>query len=447
MCYGRGTYRSVYWRPQDRCDVYTSTVGVDEGDEEIEEGAQKRTVSTSLTATTAATVAPSTASTCITTSSSSSTSSSSTSTSSTVADPANTTTTTAQTTSTSKPAGSNGEPLISDVSGVARDGKKITITGSGFGSLGPIIVLFENFKRGTDGELITLDAPVGNWSGVQDYHAPYYGTDSEGNVTGYLIRNNSVGRIYAKFADVQEIFISYRVMIPQGDHFPNSGAPNTFPAGSQWKLTWLMDGDRGASGNDDLVIPTGNGTYFSIAGNDNAFQSATGRPGSSDNWFSFAGWNRFSVYMSGGAIPDVDPGTTWSQGMSEEFGQHVFTSEKKLFDGDDSPDGYKFEDDAISRWNRLNVPGWHRGGDDDAGAMYDDMYIATGPHARARIEIGNDPSYAKSTELAIATPISWADGSVTAKIRSGSFRAGETVYVFVIDEDGNASAGYPLTLD
>ncbi len=236
-------------------------------------------------------------------------------------------------------------------------------------------------------------------------------------------------------------------MIPEGKHFPNSGAPKTFPAGSQWKLTWLMDGERGAAGNDDLVIPTwGNGTYFYIAGNDNAFQLPVGRPGSSDNWFSFEGWNRFSVYMKGGGIPDVDPGTTWSQGMSEEFGQHVFTSTKKLFDGDDTPDGYKFEDDSISRWNRLNVPGWHRGGDDNAGAMYDDMYIATGPHARARIEIGNNAVYAKSTKLAITTPSSWQDGSITTTIRRGVFRDGETVYVFVINEQGEVSNGFPVTI-
>lgn len=326
------------------------------------------------------------------------------------------------------------------------DAQSIAITGSNFGPNGPNVVLFDDFKRGTDGGLVTLDATVGQWYSAEANHLPYYGTDSDGNVTGYLLRDNLVGRLRADFADVQEIFISYRLMIPPGKHFPNSGAPATFPSGSQWKIIWLMDGDRGAAGNDDLILPTwGNGTYFYIAGNDNAFQLPVGRPGTGNNWFSFAGWNRFSVYMRGGPIPDVDPGITWSQGMSEEFGQKVFESSEKLFDGDDTPDGYKFEDDAISRWNRLNVPGWHRGGDDNAGAMYDDMYIATGPHARARVEIGDDPVYANSTRLAIATPTSWEDGTITTTIRQGSFRDGETVYVFVIDERGNVSNGHPLT--
>ncbi len=250
------------------------------------------------------------------------------------------------------------------------------------------------------------------------------------------------------FSDAQEIFISYRVMIPTGKHFPHSDAPNTFPVGSQWKLTWLMDGYRGQTGNDDLCIPTWpSGTSFSIAGNDNAFKLVTGRSYTDTNWFSFLDWNRFSVYMKGGKIPDVDKGTLWSQGMSAEHGQKIFASnEKVLFDGDDTKDGYQFEDDDISRWNRLTVPGWHRTGDANAAAMYDDIYIATGAHARARIEIGNNPIYDESAILAITTPSSWKDNTVSTTFRRGAFQNGETAYLFVIDEFGEVSNGYPFVV-
>ncbi len=334
-------------------------------------------------------------------------------------------------------------PQINNVSGTILDGQQITITGSNFGANGPNIVLFDDFKRGTDGEDITLTATIGNWN-VRN-HLPTYGKDSQNNIAGRFIGDGG-GRLIAEFSDVQEIFISYRVIIPIGNHFPNSGAPNTFPPGSQWKIVWLMDGDRGAAGNDDLVLPTwGNGTYFSIAGNDNAYQLQTGRPSNDTNWFSFLDWNRYSVYMKGGAIPDVDPGTVWAQGMSEEFGQKIFGStDRRLFDGDDTPDGYQFEDDAISRWNRLNVPGWHRGGDDNAAAMYDDIYVATGSYAQARIEIGNKPVYSNCDVLAIATPTSWQDNVITTTVRQGTFQDGETTYLFVIDKNGNVSDGYPL---
>lgn len=334
-------------------------------------------------------------------------------------------------------------PKINNVSGMVSDGKTIVITGSNFGPNGPNVVLFDDFKRGTDGANITLAAAIGNWT-VRN-HLPTYGRDRHNNIAGRFIGDGG-GRLIAEFADVQEIFISYRVVIPPGKHFPNSGAPNTFPPGSQWKLIWLMDGDRGAAGNDDLVLPTwGNGTYFSIAGNDNAFQLPTGRASGDTRWFSFLDWNRYSVYLKGGAIPDVDPGTVWAQGMSEEFGQRIFEStDKRLFDGDDTLDGYQFEDDAISRWNRLNVPGWHRGGDDDAAAMYDDIYIATGDHAQARIEIGSHATYENSTILAIGTPTTWQDNSITTTVRQGSFQVGERAYLFIIDKDGNVSDGYPF---
>lgn len=332
-------------------------------------------------------------------------------------------------------------PTIDGVNGTVADGQQVTITGNNYGADGPTIALFDDFKRGVDGADITLGATIGNW--VVRNHLPTYGIDSQNNIAGRFIGDGG-GRLIAEFSDVQEIFVSYRVIIPPGKHFPNSGAPNTIPPGSQWKLVWLMDGDRGAAGNDDLVLPTwGNGTYFSIAGNDNAFQLPTGRGSGDTRWFSFLDWNRYSVYLQGGAVPDVDPGTVWAQGMSREFGQKIFTStDKRLFDGDDTPDGYKFEDDAISRWNRLNVPGWHRGGDDEAAAMYDDIYIAIGENAQARIEIGNNNTYAGSTILAIATPSTWSENSITATIRQGAFQLGETAYVFVIDKDGNASNGH-----
>jgi hypothetical protein len=151
--------------------------------------------------------------------------------------------------------------------------------------------------------------------------------------------------------------------------------------------------------------------------------------------------------MKGGIIPDKDPGTVWTQGMSHEFGQKIFGSnDRRLFDGDDTPDGYEFEDDAISQWNYFRVPGWKRPGDDNAETIYDDIYIAIGAHARARIEIGNAPNYDDSTVLAIATPTAWQDNAITTTIRQGSFNSGETAYLFVIDENGKASNGHPFVV-
>lgn len=71
--------------------------------------------------------------------------------------------------------------------------------------------------------------------------------------------------------------------------------------------------------------------------------------------------------------------------------------------------------------------------------VIDDVYIAVGDNAAARVEIGNNPVYTNCTKLALATPTSWADGSITATVREGTFKSGETGYIFVLDKDNNVS--------
>ncbi len=336
-------------------------------------------------------------------------------------------------------------PRISEVSGIVEDGESVIISGAGFGLNGPNVILFDDFKRGVAENQISLAATLGSWSGLHTSHLPYYTEDANGNVAAYLIQDDETRQLNITFDDTQEVFFTYKVMIPSGKHFPYAEAPNTFPSGSNWKLTWLMDGERGYMGDDDIVIPTrGNGTYFMLGWNDNAFQFETGRPNTNTNWFSFLDWNRFSVYLKGGTNPTIDEWTIWTQWMSEEFGQKVFEANKILFDGDEDRSGYKFEDNDISRWNRLNVPGWHRSGEPNAAAMYDDIYLAIGDNSAARVEIGNAPVYTDCTKLAISTPETWNSTEIELTVRKTDFESNEQLYLFVIDADNNPSEGYLL---
>jgi hypothetical protein len=79
--------------------------------------------------------------------------------------------------------------------------------------------------------------------------------------------------------------------------------------------------------------------------------------------------------------------------------------------------------------------------------MFDDFYVAVGPGARARVEIGNMPTYAASTVLAITTPTSWSNSEITTTVHQGAFRAGQTAYLYVVGADGVVSErGYPITV-
>jgi hypothetical protein len=208
----------------------------------------------------------------------------------------------------------HAEPLIT---GVMSESNLTVITGQGFGD-GPDIILYDDFS-GPYGSPISRDARIGTWDGTRGTYSSY---DDE---PAALLINETMRQLHVNFDPVIEIFISYRVVIPAGCSFPHATEPETFPSGSQWKLAWLMDGERGFMGNDDLVIPTwGNGVYFMIGGNDDAFQLPVGRPGTDTNWFSFKGWNRFSTYLKAGPIPDQNEGVVWAQGLSQEFGQKTF---------------------------------------------------------------------------------------------------------------------------
>ncbi len=330
---------------------------------------------------------------------------------------------------------------IASLSGYLEDNETITITGSGFGDSGPEIAIFDDFSNGIPGNEVSMNATIGSWTSTG---APIYVADNS-NIAAALVDAASSPQVRIDFAPVQEFFLSYKVKIPSGFHFPNSNNPGEFAPDSAWKLAWIMDNTTGSGydGDDDICLPSWpNGTRFDLSGNDGAFSAAVGQPGTSSKWFSFNGWNRATTYMKAGSDPVNDNGIIWFSGLSEEFGQKQFSrTDRPIFDGDDNSN-----DNAISQWSRINLSGWHRKNGINAAndsmtlAYYDDIYIATGPNAAARIEIGNNAQYENCTKLAIATPEDWSDMEISATIRQGEFVTDEDVYLFIIDSGNTPSA-------
>ena|GEM_PF-6087878 len=78
---------------------------------------------------------------------------------------------------------------------------------------------------------------------------------------------------------------------------------------------------------------------------------------------------------------------------------------------------------------------------------FDDVYLATGPYAQARVEICNHSTYTTSTNCSIATVTLWSDTEITATLRQGSFANGEQAYLYVFDANGNVNSdGYPIII-
>ena len=86
-------------------------------------------------------------------------------------------------------------------------------------------------------------------------------------------------------------------------------------------------------------------------------------------------------------------------------------------------------------------------GFDDSGVVqyryYGDFYI---DNSFSRVLLGNDPDFNSCTHLELQTPTVWNNGRITFTTNQGSFQNGDMAYLFVVDENGEASAGYSITI-
>ncbi len=77
-------------------------------------------------------------------------------------------------------------------------------------------------------------------------------------------------------------------------------------------------------------------------------------------------------------------------------------------------------------------------------AYYTDIYV---DNTFSRVEIGNASTYNACTLREVQIPTSWAAGSVGVRVNQGSFTAGQTAYVYVIDATGRVnSSGLPIVI-
>jgi hypothetical protein len=320
----------------------------------------------------------------------------------------------------------------------------ITIEGSGFGSTGPKIVLFDDFERGSAGSSISMQAPIGSWSGIgNSKNPPVISSDARTGKGGFLAYDSSAGAArqlrLSLGGDQTEVFYSFWVRIPDGSYFPGRGVtgPKQFSTDSSWKLSWLMDGyDGHGTSGFDMCFPThiGNGN-MTIAGNDYKFTSV------GNSWWSWNSWMRISVWVRGGAsLAQAGGGTTgFFQTLSQEKGLNTQSFGTAQI----------FQDPSVTdKFSVLNIPGWIRSGITDSRIrpVHDDIYVATGRGAVARVEIGDAPTYSQVRNLSIIPTTSWSSGKITARVPQAGVGSGSAWYVYVTDADGNTNAsGFPLS--
>lgn len=329
------------------------------------------------------------------------------------------------------------QPSISTVTGTVSNGNSITIAGSGFGTTGPTIVLFDDFEKGSNGNAIsTLEgsAQVEQWDLIESApQNPKYSTAYKHGGSLSLLSDQSTGDggnwAVVTFPGTTRIYLSYWVFIATGGDVPGvqMGLPNL-------KLGNISGGSPPATYASDyttavalLDLPPGDGGWQGP----NPWHDTSGLSESgygSTTWIKNR-WQRYENYYLGSTSGSGSL-QMWEMNSANARNRTVNVTGTTIHSGDDWT------------WFRLHA---YAREESNGQVYYDDVYVATGTGALARVEIGNNATYSNCTNLAIITPTSWSDTSIEATVRTGSFSDG-TAYLFVINSDGTASSGKEITI-
>ena len=318
-------------------------------------------------------------------------------------------------------------------------GQNIIISGTGFGATGPTVVLFDDFETGSDGAAITTvpQSTVGSWQGVTpaDPYSNYSSTHRRsGNLSFHQDWSDYEGSrwLNADLNGTTAAYVSFWLYLPIG-----SDIPGTNSAGANWKVFSLGYADLNTDYtptflSNTLPMPTaGAGTWGIQTWHDGTGRICdTSEEFAAPTAFENGVWTRYEAYITANATNGVVQ--LWETNENQARTQTQFVTGNTVNTGEDT-------------WNYAHFPAFGRN-DEGSDTYYDDIYIATGTGARARVEIGNASTYAACTNLAVCTPTSWGASSITATVRTGSFTTG-TAYLYVTDSDGATnSTGYEITL-
>ena len=336
-------------------------------------------------------------------------------------------------------------PSITSINGTVSIGSGITVNGTGFGSSGPKILLFDDFGRGSEGEKFSTNANIGSWSTMNGYvfndSALSRGKgarliDEGGHVNNYKI----FGGAYS------EVFISSIAYVPAGYRFPAASELRKMPDISSLKHYWIYYGSSGyANGKGhDIFGPswTGNG-WLTVSSNEYKDQVFSQWGNTAWEWDKPVRWTQ---WIKGDSQNNLTNTKGYFQGINSS--SQVYKNWDKSNMGGKSWFGSWYEKDGMPyAFDRLSLVGYFRSGSSWPKDNYviDDVYLAVGPNSAARVEIGNKPDYNSCTKMAISTPTSWSSSKINVTVREGTFEPGEKGYLFVVDADNNPSSGFPVT--
>lgn len=308
----------------------------------------------------------------------------------------------------------------------------IEINGDNFGTP-PTVVYFDNYEADDKFEKLL---PIGT---VSWHPKKIIATDAMGN-DSFRARDpatpagrEGMQQLTVKFQNkYTEAFISYSVKTPAGSTFPGASTPKTFPTMSSWKFSWLMLGENGfqSTSDFDICLPThiGSGSFL-LGGNDGTLTWIS----KGQSWWEWDEFNNISSYISFDPnSPAVNP-VKYFLAITNNLVNITPSIQQQ------SPKDFRNSNFAF---DRVNIPGWFGNGNSDKfDGVYDNVYVAVGENALARVIITDSPIFSKS-RFSISVPAkSWTNKKITLDPITLPKSQGkvDTYYAYVADKDGNIS--------
>jgi hypothetical protein len=335
------------------------------------------------------------------------------------------------------PASVLAQPEIARVDGFVNHGDEIQIQGAGFGGKSPARPLFWAPMDGS-----ADPSPLGLLTSWSDIGGMAY-AEGEGPAGGGALKATDSGGIWTaqvnatgdfSWASPGQKMYLYRKLKQNFSYLNPDGSEKI-----NWK-TWRLWGEILETGNRTSIYTGASNGTFSM---DHSVESQQGlwpinvicAQGSVDNWNTnemllqsntnaVGRGDGFFQYKTNGAMCGQVPYQAW------EGTRHL-----KLWDSVTTP---RLQRNFIVHGVKANYTM-------DPGDRYwaTSVYLDT---TWARVMIANAPTLTAASILEIQIPTEWSENSIKMQTNKRAFPADQPAYLFVVNSENKASAGFPLTL-
>jgi len=329
--------------------------------------------------------------------------------------------------------GGQSGPVISGVVGPVAHGRSISIGGVGFGTKPTAAPLkYDDFQNLSLGQVVQANGWEHNGDGVDP-------VASDGNLRSgtpftrnahclWTSANQASNMVLRGLTWTRFYFDGWHYFHVDGDpqpqnikpirwHTLNAGAPNMY-----LNFYTPSTSDGIAHGRDGT--PALDSAWFGSSGSNGGI-SNNDWPGSQ----IYNCWTHFQIIGDIGT-PGVANGT-WIIYLNSRLRWNRPGNTAMIASGYPT-----FPELYIGNYVRTDVHG-------TCHAYWDSVYVDS---SWARVELGDNATYANCRHREIQIPSAWGTSGITATVNRGSFPENRTAYLFVTNTAGVTSAGYPVTV-